>query len=244
MTPASSHRAVRTERNETLLRRTRREIRDVCVRVRLGHPVSLAHFTCTLSSLSIVCDVLARDDAPRRARSFALPHIPSGRVARRISGSWPFHSTSVSTPSQPCFHGERGGRCSQFVGEEPSGSGRFPSSPSGSVVFPQCCGRCCGACGTAAPGIGWPRTLFGASGARGYTDTPVHLAPLDVGALALPPRGFQPRGLRELVGPSFACEIVQRPSAKLPPKAAQVEAQRGSGLSLGYVAPCAGKCRP
>ena len=35
--------------------------------------------------------------------------------------------------------------------------------------------------------------------AKGYTDTPVHIAPLDVGALALPPRAFQPKDLDELV---------------------------------------------
>ena len=67
--------------------------------------------------------------------------------------------------------------------------------------------------------------------ARCYTDTPVHLAPLDVGALALPPRDFQPKSLDELVGSSFTCETVQRLSANLLPKAAQVEAQRGSRLS-------------
>ena len=82
--------------------------------------------------------------------------------------------------------------------------------------------------------------------ARGYTDASAHLAPLDVGALSLPPHGFQARGLDELVGPSFACEIVQRLSlsAKLLPKAAQVEAQRSSGLSQGYVHPLVGKYRP
>ena len=47
---------------------------------------------------------------------------------------------------------------------------------------------------------------------------------------------FSAEGLDELVAPSFACEVVQRLNAKLLPKAAQVEAQRGSGLSQGYVA--------
>ena len=46
------------------------------------------------------------------------------------------------------------------------------------------------------------------------------------------------------MGPSFACEIVQRLSAKLLPKAAQLEAQRGGGLSRGYVDPRVGKCHP
>ena len=59
-------------------------------------------------------------------------------------------------------------------------------------------------------GLDGPGGLSELRGVPGYTGTPVHLAPLDVGALALPPRGFQPRGLDELVGPSFACEIVQQ----------------------------------
>ena len=71
-------------------------------------------------------------------------------------------------------------------------------------------------------GIGWPRSHV-------YTVTPVHLAPLD---------------LDEPIGPSVACETVQRLSAKLLPKAAQVEAQRGSGLSQGYVDLRVGKCFP
>ena len=75
-------------------------------------------------------------------------------------------------------------------------------------------------------GVGWlSGTLSELRVARGYTDTPVNLAPLDVGALALPPRGFQPRGLDELVGHRVAREIVQRLSAMLLPKASQVEAQ-------------------
>ena len=57
-------------------------------------------------------------------------------------------------------------------------------------------------------------------------------------------RGFQPRDLDELVGPSFDCEIARRLSARLLPKAAQVEAQRISGLSQVYVNPRVGKCRP
>ena len=80
--------------------------------------------------------------------------------------------------------------------------------------------------------------------ARSYTDASVHLAPLDVCPPALPPRGFQPTGLDELVGPGFAREMVQRLSAKLLPKAAQVEAEWRSGLSQGYVDPRVGKCRP
>ena len=70
---------------------------------------------------------------------------------------------------------------------------------------------------------------------RGSTDTPVHLAPLDHGALALPPRGFQPR----VCGSQFR----DNPASvqKLLPKTAQVEAQRGSALSQGYVDPRVGK---
>ena len=74
-------------------------------------------------------------------------------------------------------------------------------------------------------GLDGPGALSELRVARGYMDTPVHLAPLDVGALALPPRGLQRRSLDELVGRSFAREIVLRLSAKLLPKAAQVETQ-------------------
>ena len=61
-------------------------------------------------------------------------------------------------------------------------------------MFPQSRGRCCGACGTVARGIGCPGALSELRVAQGYTDTPVHLAPQDVGALTLLPRGFLPRG--------------------------------------------------
>ena len=73
-----------------------------------------------------------------------------------------------------------------------------------SVVFPQSCGRRCVPCGTAPEGLDGPGALSELRVARGYTDTPVQLAPLDVGALVLPLRSFQPSGLDELVGPSFA----------------------------------------
>ena len=43
-------------------------------------------------------------------------------------------------------------------------SGHFTSSHSGSVVFPQSRGRCCGAWEAAARGVRWPRSPFGASG--------------------------------------------------------------------------------
>ena len=92
-------------------------------------------------------------------------------------------------------------------------------------------------------GLDGPGALLELRVARGYMDTLAHLAPLDVGALVLQPQGFQLCGLDELVGLSFACEIVQRLSAKLLPKAAQVEVQQGSGLSQGYVDPRVGKCR-
>ena len=69
----------------------------------------------------------------------------------------------------------------------------------------------------------------------------MHLAPLDVGALVLPPRGFQPRGLDELVGSASLARQFGDPVQKLLPKAAQVEVQRGGGLSQEYVDP---KCRP
>ena len=93
-------------------------------------------------------------------------------------------------------------------------------------------------------GLDGPGSLSELRVVRSCTDTPVDLALLDVGALALAPRGFQPRYLDELVGPSFAYEMVQRPSAKLLSDAAQVEAQRRSGLSHGYVDRGVGKCRP
>ena len=89
-------------------------------------------------------------------------------------------------------------------------------------------------------GLVGPGALLELRVARGYTDTRVHRAPLDVGALAQPPRGLQPKDLDELVGPSFACEIVKRLSAKLLPKAAQ----RENGLSRVFVNPRVGKCCP
>ena len=42
----------------------------------------------------------------------------------------------------------------------------------------------------------------------------MHVAPLYVGVQAPLPRGFQPKNFYELIGPSFACETVQRLSAK------------------------------
>ena len=56
---------------------------------------------------------------------------------------------------------------------------------------------------------GWmAQGALGTSGCSSYTDTP------DVGALALQPECIQPKDLDVLVGPSFACEIVQRLSEK------------------------------
>ena len=69
----------------------------------------------------------------------------------------------------------------------------------------------------------------------------MHLAPLDVGALVLPPRGFQPRGLDDLVGSTSLARQFGDPVQKLLPKAAQVLVQRGGALSQEYVDP---KCRP
>ena len=63
----------------------------------------------------------------------------------------------------------------------------------------------------------------------------MYLAPLHVRALAMPPRGFQPSISDQLVGPSFARDIVQRHSARLLPKAALEEALESSGLSSAYV---------
>ena len=83
-------------------------------------------------------------------------------------------------------------------------------------------------------GLDCPGALSDLRVARGYTDTPLHLALLGAA-------GFQPKDLDELVGHSFACEIVQRLSAKMLLKATQVEAQRDSGLSRGYVDPRVGK---
>ena len=96
--------------------------------------------------------------------------------------------------------------------------------------------------GPPSEGLDGPGSLSELRVVRSCTDTPVHLALLDVGALAPAPRGFQPRYLDELVGPNFACEIVA--SAKVLSEAAQVEAQRRSGLSYGYVDPGVGKYRP
>ena len=53
-------------------------------------------------------------------------------------------------------------------------------------------------------------------------------APLDVGALAPPPGGFQPSGLDELVGYGSAREIVQRLSAELLPKKQRREKHGGA----------------
>ena len=80
--------------------------------------------------------------------------------------------------------------------------------------------------GPVPEGIGWPGAISELRVARGYTDTPVHLAPLDVGALGLPSRGaltswWVPVSLSRL---------------------SKVEAQWSSGLSQGYVDPRVGKC--
>ena len=70
--------------------------------------------------------------------------------------------------------------CSCVVGGEPSGSGRFPSSHSGSVVFPTAVTDAVAHAGPPPEGLDAPGALSDPWVARGYTDPPVHLAPLDV----------------------------------------------------------------
>ena len=120
----------------------------------------------------------------------------------------------------------------QFVGGEPAA--QAASHP---VTLAQSCSL--NAVADAAAHAGPPPEGLdgpGALSARGYTDTPVHLAPLDVGALALPPCGFQPRGLDELVGPSFA-----RVS---PASQCKVAAKGSAGGSSAGRWPTARVCRP
>ena len=126
-----------------------------------------------------------------------------------------------------------------FVGGEPSGSGRFPS-----VVFRQSRGRRCGARDRCLEGLDHPRAFSQLRVARGYKDTPVLLAPLDVGPLPLPPRGVSRGTLTSWWVPVFARDMVQRLSAKLLPQAAQVDAQRDSAPWQGYVDLRVGKFRP
>ena len=81
--------------------------------------------------------------------------------------------------------------------------------------------------------MGWPLSELRVARGYGYARAPRSAGLWRSGSAA---SRFSAEGLDELVAPSFACEVVQRLNAKLLPKAAQVEAQRGSGLSQGYVA--------
>ena len=129
-----------------------------------AHPVSLAHSKCALATLSIVCLTSSLLTTVRRAARdlVPLPHFPSVelRDGYRALGR------STQRRLQRCHLVDA-----------------LNSTYSGSVVFPQSRDRCCGAGGAVARGIGRPGALSQLRVARGYTDTPVHLASLDVGAL-------------------------------------------------------------
>ena len=90
-------------------------------------------------------------------------------MARWKSSTWPLYSTSASAPSPPHLFGERDGGCASR-----------PVTPAQSCYL-----TAVAACGTATQEIGWPGALSELRVARRSAETPVHLAPPDVGALAL-----------------------------------------------------------
>ena len=177
-------------------------------------------FSTTLSlSLAAMTRRAARDLLP-------LPHFPSVDIELLVDPANVGFSAFTTvfpwrTKSMLCIRWQ----------------GAVSSSHSGSVVLSQSCGRHCGRMRDRRPrDCGWPRSPFGASGCSRLHGCA--RAPRSTGRWR-----SGPRGLDELVCPSFACEIVQGLSAKLLPKAAQV-ARRGGGLWQRHVDPRVGKCRP
>ena len=155
-----------------------------------AHPVSQAHLACALFPISSVCNILNYDDgAPRRTLSFAPPHFPSaelhdGHLAALLDVGFKAHSTVLLWRMRwwlLLIHW--------------SGVVRLTLPPCSLEAVAEVWRRR----GLRPRGWVHPGAPSELRVAKGYTDTPVHIAPLDVGALALPPRAFQPKDLDELV---------------------------------------------